>query len=129
ACGDAAGSTPRILASDRDAGAVRAAQANAERAGVSELIEFSCKALSAVEPPPAPGWIVTNPPYGVRLKESGDLRDLYARFGQVLREKCPGWHAAVLCGDLRLMRSAALSYKTELLSMSGGLKVSLAVVR
>ena len=27
----------------------------------------------------------------------------------------PGWHAAVLCGDLRLMRSAALSYKTELL--------------
>ena len=127
--GDAAGLKPRILASDRDAGAVRAAQANAARAGVSGLIEFSCKALSAVEPPPAPGWVVTNPPYGVRLKGSGDLRDLYARFGRIFREKCPGWHAAVLCGDLRLMRSAALSYKTELLSMNGGLKVSLAVVR
>src|SRR5689334_788268 len=56
-----------ILASDRDAGAINAAQANAGRAGVGDAIEFSCRAISAIEPPPGLGWVVTNPPYGVRL--------------------------------------------------------------
>ena len=59
---------PRIVASDRDAGAIRAAKANADRAGVSDCIEFSCHAVSSMDPPPGPGWVVTNPPYGVRTE-------------------------------------------------------------
>jgi len=118
--------SPRIMASDRDAGAVRAAQANAERAGVADAIEFSCRAISAIEPPPAPGWLVTNPPYGVRLKGGKDLRDLYAQFGKVLRAGCAGWHAALLCGDARLLASTGLRFQTRLTTLNGGLKVSLA---
>ena len=58
-----------IQASDRDAGAVRSAQANAERAGVAADIQFACRAVSAIQPPRGPGWVVTNPPYGVRVSE------------------------------------------------------------
>ncbi|MBI3360291.1 MAG: class I SAM-dependent RNA methyltransferase [Chloroflexi bacterium] len=67
---------PPIIASDRDAGAIEAAQANADRAGVADCIEFTRRAVSAIEPPPGPGWIVTNPPYGVRVSENKDLRNL-----------------------------------------------------
>jgi putative N6-adenine-specific DNA methylase len=38
-----------------------------------------------MEPPAGPGWLVANPPYGVRLGKTGDLRDLYAQLGKVLR--------------------------------------------
>ena len=44
------GSMPVLQASDRDAGAMRMAQANAERAGVADCIEFSCRAVSASQP-------------------------------------------------------------------------------
>lgn len=88
---------PRILASDRDPGAVQSARENADRAGVGDRIEFSCRPLSAVEPPPGLGWMVTNPPYGVRVSSGKDLRNLYAQMGNVLRARCPGWQAVFLC--------------------------------
>jgi len=116
---------PRIIASDRDAGAIQAAQANAERAGVADCIEFSCKAISAIDPPPGPGWVVTNPPYGVRLKKTNDLRDLYAQLGKVLRTRCPGWRVTLLCDRVQLIRSTGLEFDRGISMMNGGLKVRL----
>jgi hypothetical protein len=43
-----------IHASDRDAGAIEAARANAERAGVAEDLTLARAAIAAVEPPPGP---------------------------------------------------------------------------
>jgi putative N6-adenine-specific DNA methylase len=116
-----------IQASDRDAGAVEAARANAERAGVLAEIDFSTRAVSSIEPPPGPGWVVTNPPYGVRVSTSKDLRNLYARFGAVLRQKCPDWHAAVLSSDRRLLEQTHLAFKNELTLVNGGVRVHLAL--
>lgn len=124
---------PPILASDRDAGAIQMAQANAARAGVAGDIQFTCQAVSAVEPPPGPGWVVTNPPYGLRVSGGKDLRNLYAQFGKVLRLKCPGWHAAVLCSDPSLIaqmgHQAAASFDTSLGLVNGGVPVRLAIGR
>ncbi len=119
----------RILASDRDAGAIKAAQANAGRAGVADGIEFSCRAVSAIEPPPGPGWVVTNPPYGVRVSASKDLRNLYAQFGHVMRAQCPGWHVAMLCDRGPLARQTGLNFDPahSLALVNGGLKVKLAM--
>ncbi len=114
---------PVILASDRDAGAIKMARENAERAGVAECIQFSQRAVSALEPPPGPGWVVTNPPYGERIRGGRDLRDLYARFGDVLRTKCPGWQVAVLCNDLALLGQMRLDLDTSLALVNGGIHV------
>jgi putative N6-adenine-specific DNA methylase len=116
---------PHITASDRDAGAVEMAQANAERAGVADCIEFSCRAVSAIEPS-GTGWVVTNPPYGVRVSAHKDLRNLYAQFGNILRQKCPGWHLTVLCSDLQLLGNIGLPLETSLSLVNGGLPVKLA---
>jgi len=116
---------PEIIASDRDAGAIRAAQANAERAGVAEWIDFSCRAVSAIEPPTVPGWVVTNPPYGVRLKTNNDLRKLYAQLGKVLRTKCPGWSVAMLGNSTQLLHCTGLEFDRGIPLLNGGLKVRL----
>jgi len=116
---------PKIIASDRDAGAIQAAQGNAERAGVADCIEFSRKAISAIDPPPGPGWVVTNPPYGVRLRKTNDLRNLYAQLGKVLRTRCLGWRVTVLCDRIQLIRSTGLEFEKGISLMNGGLKVRL----
>lgn len=112
-----------ILASDRDAGAVRIAQENAARAGVLEWIEFSCRAVSAIDPPPGPGWVVTNPPYGVRVSPSRDLRNLYAQLGNVLRACCPGWQVGLLCSDRVLAGQAQFDFAEPLHLVNGGIPV------
>jgi putative N6-adenine-specific DNA methylase len=114
---------PPIQASDRDAGAIEMAHANAERAGVAERIEFACQAVSAIQPPPEPGWVVTNPPYGLRLSEGKDVRNLYAQLGNVLRRNCPGWHVAILCSDKRLLAQTRLKLDTSFDTENGGIKV------
>lgn len=116
-------SAPPILGSDRDAGAIDAARANADSAGVGIDVAFEPRSISDFEPPPGAGWIVCNPPYGVRLRTGGDLRDLYARFGAVLRRRCPGWRVALLCADPRLVRASELPLESRASWRNGGLKV------
>jgi len=117
--------SPIIQASDRDAGAVRLAQENAERAGVAGDIEFSCRAISAIEPPSEKGWVITNPPYGLRVSANKDLRNLYAQLGNVLRAQCMGWYTAILCSDLRLLGQTGLSLDNSFTLVNGGVRVRL----
>jgi putative N6-adenine-specific DNA methylase len=118
-----------ILASDRDTGAIAAATANAERAGVAGGIEFSERAVSAIDPPPDPGWLVTNPPYGVRLGEEGvrGVRDLYAQLGNVAHRRCAGWTVAMLSPDRQLDKQLRLPMTEVLRTTNGGIGVRLLV--
>jgi len=117
--------SPKIIASDRDAGAIQAARANAERAGVADCIEFSCRSVSAIKPPPYPGWVITNPPYGVRVSAGKDLRHLYAQLGKILRAKCPNWNLALLCDRAQLLKSTGLKFDRGIALRNGGLRVRL----
>lgn len=125
----AAAPFPEIHASDRDAGAIEAARSNAERAGVADRIVFSCRALSAAEPPPRPGWLVSNPPYGVRVSEGADLRDLYAGLGNFIRQRCPRWRLALLCAKPALVRATGFAFDMSLSTLNGGIPVRLALWR
>jgi putative N6-adenine-specific DNA methylase len=114
----------RIRGSDRDEGAIAAAQANAERAGVLRDIEFAVQPLSTLDGrSDRLGYVVTNPPYGVRVGEATKLRDLYARFGQVLRSKCPGWRLAIVSANARLDAQLRLSLQERLRTRNGGIPV------
>jgi putative N6-adenine-specific DNA methylase len=112
-----------IKGSDRDAGAIEAAIANAERAGVADDIELSRRPVSGIEPPDEPGWIVSNPPYGVRVGERDRLRNLYAQLGNVLRARCPGWNVAFVSADPALERQVRVPLEPVLRTSNGGIKV------
>jgi putative N6-adenine-specific DNA methylase len=114
-----------ILGSDRDVGAIRAATENAARAGVATDIEFAQTALSAIEPPAGPGWLVTNPPYGVRVGEANRLRDLFAKLGQVVRAKCPAWQVAMLSANRMLEGQTGLEFGEVFRTSNGGIPVRL----
>jgi len=112
-----------LQGSDRDAGAVRMAQNNAARAGIAEDITFDCKVFSAIKPPPLPGWVITNPPYGLRVRSNKDLRDLYTGLGKVLRQSCPGWSVGILCADDMLAGHTHLKFERILPLVNGGTMV------
>ena len=118
-----------ILGSDRDEGAIEAAAANAARAGVSTDVEFSVRAVSAIEPPPGPGFVVINPPYGVRVGERDPLRNLYAALGRTLRARCPGWTLALLSPDRGLEAQVGIPLDEALRTSNGGIPVRLVTGR
>lgn len=119
---------PIIHGSDRDAGAIAAALANAERAGVSADLRFAVCPLSAAEfPRSTRGWVVTNPPYGVRVGETGAVRDLWAQLGHVLRARARGWRVALLSPDPALERQLRLPVRSVAQTSNGGLPVRLVV--
>jgi putative N6-adenine-specific DNA methylase len=116
-----------VLGYDRDAGAVVSAQANAERAGLASSVNFEQQAISDFHPPESRGWIVTNPPYGVRVGDRRALRDLYARFGAVLRERCSGWRLAILSAAPELENALRLELQEIFRTTNGGIRVRLMV--
>jgi putative N6-adenine-specific DNA methylase len=115
----------RIVASDRDGGAIEAAKGNAGRAQVSGDIEFDRRAVSASEAPMGTGWVITNPPYGVRVGRERDLRDLYGKLGEVLRRTYAGWTVALLSADARLVGQMGLVLEERLETRNGGIRVKL----
>ncbi len=86
----------RLFASDISEKAVSIARYHAKRAGVAEHIVFSCadmRRFSSAEPY---GVLLSNPPYGERLKED-DLFSLYRDFGRLYRS-LPEWSCYFLSG-------------------------------
>lgn len=115
-----------IVGSDRDAGAIEASKANAERAGVAGDIEFVQRALSAVVAPKVDrGLLIVNPPYGERVSEGKELRDLYARLGDVARRHFSEWCIGILAADSKLVSQTRLPLTRRFSTTNGGIRVAL----
>lgn len=117
-----------IVGTDRDAGAIEAAIRNAERAGVDADIQFSVDSMSSslAHLPILSGdggWILSNPPYGVRVGSQTDLRDLYSALGNALA-KSPGWRVGVLSADPTLAGQLRVRMRSRFDSRNGGIPVS-----
>ena len=67
---------------DIDSFAVKAARANAENAGVENLIHFQERSVDKLSHPKKYGFIITNPPYGERLEEKENLPAIYQSLGK-----------------------------------------------
>jgi putative N6-adenine-specific DNA methylase len=113
-----------IVGSDRDAGGVASARENAARAEVASDTELGVHAISAMRLPEAErGWIVSNPPYGVRVGESARVRDLWAQLGNVLRRRAPGWRVTLLSPDAALERQLQIPVHVVARTTNGGIPV------
>ena len=123
-----ASASAAIVGSDRDAGGIAAATSNAGRAGVSDDLTLLMLSLSAARFPEGPrGWVVTNPPYGVRVGEADRVRDLWAQLGNVLRERAPGWRVALLSPDTALDRQLRIPLRAAASLSNGGIPVRIMV--
>lgn len=92
---------PPILGSDSDPAAIGLAAANVARAGLRGAVGLAVAPVETLTAPAdaAGGLVVTNPPYGERLGDSGSALQVYTSFGERLRASFGGWRYAVLSGD------------------------------
>jgi len=136
-----------IAASDRDRGATQIAKSNAERAGVSHMIQFETCAVSSSQ------WlqdssankncdklsdvvVVSNPPFGKRLSptpmsmlnesnKSNKLLPLYQKFGHQINNSSVT-KVAMIAKDVNLARRMGLNgtFSSKFVTQHGGLKIS-----
>jgi putative N6-adenine-specific DNA methylase len=113
--------------SDRDAGAIRMAGENAERAGVTTLTRFEQREVEdLVAPDGPPGLVIINPPYGARIGHKGPLLLLHRRLGDVLKQKFPGWRVGIITADPELAKATGLPFeKPAAPVLHGGIRVTL----
>jgi putative N6-adenine-specific DNA methylase len=112
-----------ISGSDRDAGSIASAHANATRAGVADDTRFDARAISALPPFGQPGHLVANPPYGIRMGDRRSLRNLFARFGSVVADRCPGSTLTVLLAAPEHQHAIGLPLVDCFRTTSGGVTV------
>ncbi len=72
-----------IAGYDVNPDAIKLSLKHAERAGVKDKIHLQVRDVADLSSRFSHGVIVTNPPYGERLLEENELRDLYRTFGKV----------------------------------------------
>lgn len=70
---------------DIDDHMVEIARENAKRAGVEKLIHFQRRDLAQLSHPKKYGFIITNPPYGERLRDKEEMPALYRTIGERFR--------------------------------------------
>ncbi|MCG8459591.1 MAG: hypothetical protein MI919_25205 [Holophagales bacterium] len=95
----------RLHGADASAEALDAARANLTAAGLDEEARIRRSDAFTYEPPPGPGLVLVNPPYGERL---GRDRDLFRRLGDLLKQRYAGYTAVVLAGGEDLGKSSGL---------------------
>lgn len=133
----------RIWASDIDETAVSAAAENAVAAGVSqglrvESADFSRLARGALlgarnrdyDPDaPFPGFVVTNPPYGRRIRGRGaGSGDAHERLGRWMARELRGFRAAVLAESKEQARGLGLRADRVYALFNGNLDIVLALL-
>ena len=93
----------RLFGNDQAPAAIRAAEANLERAGLAEIttlrtgdaFDFEAPAGPSRESQQPPNLFLLNPPHGERLAQEDDL---WPRIGDLLKARYAGYRAAILAG-------------------------------
>ena len=102
----------RIYASDISGKAVKIMRESAIKAGVSDLISINERDAFTYEENEIAqrGFIVTDPPYGVRMKND-DIGSFYERIGNLLSSSFKGWRATLFAPESELF--SYISMKPE----------------
>ncbi len=98
----------KLYGFDIDSKVLKSAKENAKAAGVDDVIEFKRESVATVEPPVEKGLIVVNPPYGARIGDEDNLRDVYRDLGFTLKHRFKGWDAWILSGNKELIADLKL---------------------
>ena len=118
-----------IFASDISEPYIEAARDNALRARVEKFINFSRVDFFESEAPAPSGLIVTNVPYGARIKGEfdGDDEMFFKAIGDKLKKSYTGWRAAILVAEDSPWKSIGLKPSRKIKLLNGSIEVRLLV--
>ena len=93
---DAEGIAP-IVGCDINPQAVGLARLGAHNAGVEDITEFQLRDYRQTQSEHAQGWVITNPPYGIRVGDEDEARQIH-RDLPVILSRLPGWSHGIFLG-------------------------------
>jgi 23S rRNA (guanine2445-N2)-methyltransferase / 23S rRNA (guanine2069-N7)-methyltransferase len=116
---------PKIIGTDRDVRAVRAALSHVERAGLRGMVHIERRDFGETVRPDEQGILMINPPYGERLGEIEELKPLYAEIGHVMKQRFAGWEGYVLTSEPDLAKAVRLSPARKYVLFNGAIECRL----
>jgi putative N6-adenine-specific DNA methylase len=106
---------------EQDPDVLQQARDNAKAAGVVPWLQLEQGDARDFNPPPGPGLLVCNPPYGARLGERQELEGLYSDLGIMLKQRCGGWTLWLLSGNAELTGALRMKATRRLAVSNGGI--------
>lgn len=118
-----------IFASDISANYLEAARENAVRARVEKYMTFFKADFFDAKPPTKSGLLITNLPYGERIKGefSGDDESFFRAIGDKLKRDYSGWRAAILAAEESPWKFIGLKPSKKLKLLNGSIPVRLLI--
>ena len=114
-----------IFGSDLYGDELKAARLNLENAGLLEAVNLKQANVLEITAPAEQGIMVANLPYGERMGELDEMRELYPKLGDVLKQKFMGWNAYLLTADLAMPKHIRLSVSRRTPLFNGALECRL----
>ncbi len=111
----------RIIGSDISSRAIESAKKNAERAEVFDMISFEQNDYEQLEHNLDSGVIITNPPYGERLKQI-NINDFYKNLGDTFKNNFSGFDAWVFSANKEALKNIGLRTSRRLVLYNGSLE-------
>ncbi|HLW09026.1 MAG TPA: THUMP domain-containing protein [Fermentimonas sp.] len=111
-----------IIGSDISPKAISIAEKNVKNAGLKKYIELSVKPFQQyTEPPAKSGVLITNPPYGERIKVE-ELGELYSMIGERLKHVFSGYKAYILSYHKESFDNIGLKHSNRFFLYNGSLE-------
>ncbi|NOZ07324.1 MAG: RNA methyltransferase [FCB group bacterium] len=112
---------PSIYGSDGRGDNITLAERNSKAAGLSGVINWSVADISEFRPAGNAGLIVCNPPYGERLGNPDQLKNLYRILGDVFKQHCSGHSAYIFTGNPELGKAVGLRTSAKIPLRNGNI--------
>jgi putative N6-adenine-specific DNA methylase len=116
-------SSCKIIGSDISIKDVAIARANIKSASLTKVIDLDVQDFLTLTPPSAPGIVITNPPYGERMKPQSII-ELYAAIGDNLKNKFAGYEAWIISSSMDGLKSVGLKPAKKIDLFNGALACS-----
>lgn len=114
-----------ITGYDQDSRALALATRNAAKAGFEGQLHYFHASFESFQPEGDKGVVIINPPYGIRMGEEDDLRELYCKIGDIMKKRCRGWTGYVLTGNLELAKYIGLKASRRFVLFNGPIECRL----
>ncbi|NOY78785.1 MAG: methyltransferase [Calditrichaeota bacterium] len=109
-----------IVGADRSARALRVAKENIKRAGLEGVVTCVQASFESFLPPEGEGVLITNPPYGERMKKEA-IGEFYKMIGDHLKQAFNGYDAWILSANRDALKRIGLRASQRHTLYNGGL--------
>jgi putative N6-adenine-specific DNA methylase len=113
----------KIFGSDISVKDIAIAKANIQNASLTKIINLQVQDIVKLEPPFPKGIIVTNPPYGERIKPQS-INELYSFIGNTLKNRFAGFDAWIMSGSVDGLKSIGLKPSKKIDLFNGAISCS-----